>query len=179
MATSNITLDVIPQPWANGGQHASIPDAATGTNRASFTEGWGVITSTPIDDGGVPPNRLDFNGLGYLATAVAYFLQNGGFYTFNSEVSTKIGGYPKGAILWRLDGSGNPWCMVESLVNNNTTSNLADTSKWRPITLNPRGFAMSGTLTDANAAQVRNIQIVNQEPTTGVNGTIYCILKNQ
>lgn len=176
MANNNITLDIIPQPWANGGQHASIPNNATGTNRASFSEGFGVITSTPIDDGGVPPNRLDFNGLGYLATAVAYFLQNGGFYTFNSSVSSQIGGYPQGAILWYVD-SGVPKYMVRSLVANNTESDLTDTTKWEPITLNPYGFAMLGTLSDVSAAQVRNIQIVNSEPATGEDGTIYAIVE--
>ena len=178
MANSNITLDLIPQPWANGGQHATIPNGATGTNRASFTEGWGVITSTPVDDGGLPPNRLDFNGLGYLATAVAYFLQNGGFYTFNSSVSTQIGGYPLGAVLWYVN-NGVPQYMVVSLVANNTTSDLTDTTKWMPITMNPNGFAMIGTLSDVMSAQVRNIEIVNSEPATGVDGTIYAILKQQ
>lgn len=179
MATSNITLETIPQPWANGGQKATIPNGATGTNRASFTEGWNAITSTPIDDGGVPPNRLDFNALGYLATALQYFLQNGGFWVFNSNVSNAIGGYPKGALLWVVDSNGLPQYMVESLVNNNTTSDMTDRTKWRPVTINPYGFAMSGTLSDVNAAQIRNIQIVNSEPATGVDGTIYCILSQQ
>ena len=176
MASSNITLDIIPQPWANGGQHASIPNSSTGTNRASFQEGWGIITSTPVDDGGVPPNRLDFNGLGYLATAVAYFLQNGGFYTFDSTVSAQIGGYPQGAVLWYVNG-GVPQYMVVSLVANNTTSDLTDTTKWQPLTLNPNGFAMLGTLSDVTAAQVRNIEIVNSEPATGVDGTIYAVVE--
>ena len=177
MANSNITLDLIPQPWANGGQHANIPNNATGTNRASFTEGWGVITSTPVADGGIPPNRLDFNGLGYLATAVAYFLQNGGFYTFNASVAAQIGGYPKGAVLWYVD-SGVPQYMVVSLVGNNTESDLTDTTKWMPLTLNPNGFAMLGTLSNVTDAQVRNIEIVSSEPATGVDGTIYAIMES-
>lgn len=177
MASSNITLDLIPQPWANGGQHASIPNNATGTNRASFTEGWGVITSTPVADGGIPPNRLDFNGLGYLATAVAYFLQNGGFYTFNASVAAQIGGYPQGAVLWYVSG-GVPQYMVVSLVANNTESDLTDTTKWKPLTLNPYGFSMLGTLSDETVAQVRNIAIVNSEPATGEDGTIYAIVES-
>ena len=177
MASSNITLDLIPQPWANGGQHANIPNNSTGTNRASFTEGWGVITSTPVADGGVPPNRLDFNGLGYLATAVAYFLQNGGFYTFDASVSAQIGGYPQGAVLWYVD-NGVPQYMVVSLVANNTESDLTDTTKWMPLTLNPHGFAMLGTLSDETVAQVRNIAIVNSEPATGEDGTIYAIVES-
>ena len=173
---SFITLDVIPRLWASGGSTQSpIPENSTGTNRASFQDGWPSITSTPIADGGIPPNRLDFNGLGTLLTAYAYAFQQGQYVTFDSMVSTKIGGYPLNAILWYVDGNGVPQYLVRSLVANNTESDLTDTTKWEPQTLNPTGMAMLGTLSNQSAAQVRNIEIVNSEPASGVDGTIYAI----
>lgn len=176
MANSFVTLPLIPRIWASGGTtQEPIPETvAEGSNRASYQMGWSEVTSKPIDEGGIPPNRLDFNGLGTLLTTYLYALQNGQYVTFNSSVSTKIGGYPLGAILWYVD-NGTPKYMVQSLVANNTTSDLTDTTKWQPLTLNPMGMAMLGTLTNQNAAQVRNIEVVSSEPSTGVDGTIYAI----
>lgn len=170
-----ITLPLIPRPWASGGQTQDpIPENATGTNRASFQEGWPEITSTPISEGGIPPNRLDFNGLGTVVTAYAYAMQMGQYVTYNSTVANKIGGYPIGAVLWYIE-NGAPRYLVQSLVANNVTSDLRDTTKWQPLTISPMGMAMLGTLADQSAAQLRNIQIVEEEPTTGVDGTIYAI----
>lgn len=182
MAQNFLTLPIIPQPFANGGSHADFPNNATGTNRASFQEGWGEITSTPISDGGVPPNRLDFNGLGYIATAFAFALQQGKFWSFDVNVANAIGGYPKGAVLWVKDSAGMPLYMVQSLIANNTynfltTPSYIDGVKWQKISINPLGDSMVGTLDDVNVPQIRNIAIVGQEPETGVNGTIYAILK--
>lgn len=182
MAQNFLTLPIIPQPFANGGSHADFPNNATGTNRASFQEGWGEITSTPIGDGGLPPNRLDFNGLGYIATAFAFALQQGKFWSFDVNVANAIGGYPKGAVLWVKDSVGMPLYMVQSLIANNTynfltTPSYIDGVKWQKISINPLGDSMVGTLDDVKAPQIRNIAIVEQEPETGVDGTIYAILK--
>ena len=179
MAGSITTLPTIAQPFANGGQRADIPNSATGTNRASMQEGWNSITSTPIDEGGVPANRSDFNGLGYLATLPLFFLKQGGFMTYNSDQSSALGGYPKGAILWVVDGQSRPLYLVRSLVANNTVNpnTTVDGINWEKITVNPNGDQMLGTLSDVSAAQLRNIQIVTEEPTTGVNGVIYAIIE--
>lgn len=175
MAGSITELPKIQQPFANGGQRADIPNAATGTNRASLTEGWNSITSTPIDDGGVPPNRLDFNGLGYMATVLLYFMQQGGFITYDATISGYLGGYPKGAVLWVVD-NGVPQYAVRSTIANNTNNPASNMTGWEKLTINPAGDAMTGTLSNVNAAQVRNIELVTEEPTTGTDGTIYAII---
>lgn len=175
MASSFVSLPVIPRIWASGGQTQNpIPENATGTNRASFQEGWSSVTSTPIDDGGVPPNRLDFNGLGTLFTSYAYAMQEGWVPTYDSTVSSKIGGYPKGAILWIMS-NGVPQYAVRSTVANNTNNPSSNMTGWEIATINPKGAQMTGTLSNQNSAQIRNIEIVSSEPATGTNGTIYCI----
>lgn len=175
-------LPVLTQPWANGGERAEIPNASTGTNRASLQEGWGNITSTPIKDGGVPPNRLDFNGLGYYATIFSYAMQSGKFWTFDNAVVNAIGGYPKGAVLWKVDSNGLPEYLVVSLLENNTnnfqqTPSFIDGVKWKKLSLNPYGDAMKGTLSDKKAIQLRNIAIVDTEPDSGEEGVIYAIVE--
>lgn len=181
MATTFIKPTLIPQAFAQGGQHADLPNAATGTNRASFLEGFPQITSTPIADGGIPPNRLDFNALGYIPMIHAFFRQNGGVFTFDTAVSNAIGGYPKGAVLWVLKNNV-PQYAVRSLVENNTNNfvndpSLIDGVNWQKLTINPAGDSMTGTMTNVNDAQIRNIEIVNTEPETGVDGTVYGIIE--
>lgn len=172
-----LSLPLIPRVWASGGSTQNpIPETATGTNRASFQEGWPVLTATPVADGGIPPNRLDFNGLGTMLTAYAYAMQQGQYITYSSTVANKIGGYPLGAVLWYIK-DGAPQYLVQSIVANNTNSDLTDTTAWQPLTLNPYGAAMQGTLADQTAAQVRNIAVVETEPDTGVDGTIYAIIE--
>lgn len=176
MASSFTVLPKIQQPFANAGQRADIPNSATGTNRASLQEGWNSITSTPIDEGGVPANRLDFNGLGYLATVLLYFLQQGGFIQYDSTMSGYLGGYPKGAVLWVVN-NGIPQYAVRSTINNNTNNPASNMTGWEKLTINPAGDAMAGTLSNVNNAQLRNIEFVTEEPTTGTNGTIYAIIE--
>lgn len=119
MSSSNIQPDALSMPFANNGDKSTIPSSATGTNKASLTEGFPQITSESIADGGIPPSREDFNALGNISTSHNYFMQNGGGYTFVPAVSTAIGGYPKGALLWYYPSSGNPQLLV-STKNNNT-----------------------------------------------------------
>ena len=183
MATGFTKPTVIPQAWATGGQHAQIPNSATGTNRASFQEGFPAITSTPIDEGGIPPSRLDMNALGYIAMIHAFFHQNGGCFTFDSNVANAIGGYPQGALLWVLDSNGVPQYAVKSMKNGNNDNFVSNPSfingtSWQKLTLNAAGDAMVGTLSDESASQIRNIAIVTEEPGTGVDGTIYAIIES-
>lgn len=176
MASSISELPKIKQAFANGGNRREIPDSATGTNRASMQEGWNDITSTPIDDGGVPPNRLDFNQLGYLATIGLLFLQQGGFVTYDATVSSNLGGYPKGAVLWIVD-NGVPQYAVRSTIANNTNNPASDMTGWEKCSINPAGDSMMGNLSNLNTAQIRNIELVTAEPATGVDGVIYALIQ--
>lgn len=175
MASSFQSVPKLQQPFANGGNRRDIPNGATGTNAASLSEGWNSITSTPVEQDGVPPNRLDFNQLGYIATAFLCFMQQGGFMQYDSTISGYLGGYPKGAILWIVN-NGIPQYAVRSKINNNTNNPASNMTGWEKLTINPSGDAMTGTLSNVNNAQLRNIQLVTTEPTTGTNGTIYAII---
>lgn len=138
------STDII-QPTAIGTAIAlngdkTIPNqTASGTDTSSINAGFLPITSEPLDDGGVAPERTDFNGMFYLSTDQRVFLQNGGLITYSETVATKIGGYPQGAILGYLDANGN-LCYVKSLIDNNqynfisTPANI-DGIKWEYITL--------------------------------------------
>lgn len=125
MASSNPTPPPISIPFAQNGERSNLPNnpVASGGD-ASMSGGFPPITSRPISEGGIPPKREDFNAMGYLATMPLYFLQNGGYYTFNPAVSTAIGGYPQGAILCKVDAAGVHF--YQSAKNNNTSNFLTD-----------------------------------------------------
>ena len=91
----------------------------------------------PKKQGGVPPEGKDFNGLGNLLSQFYFYVQNGGVYTFEQEVSDKIGGYPQNAILWYFPTNEDPY-KVESLIPNNTKNfvtnpEFIDDKNWRRL----------------------------------------------
>lgn len=125
MATTITKPAVISVPFCNSGDKNIIPATATGTNKASLAEGFPQITSLPLDNGGIPPERKDFNGLGNLLSQFYYAFQNGWWPSFDSDVSTAIGGYAAGAVLWYETGR----FFVMSLKNNNTDNFVSDPTK--------------------------------------------------
>lgn len=113
---------ILLKPFAESGDKNSIPVENTDAQNpqlADLTNGFPSITSDDPDDGGLPPERKDFNGLGYLTTTYDYFYQAGGTFTFNPTVSSAIGGYPLGARLWYTDSNGAT-SVLRSTIGNNT-----------------------------------------------------------
>lgn len=77
----------IPMPFAQNGNKNTIPtNGAEGKADASFESGFPQITETPLYLGGLPPQRKDFNGILYLLSQFAYFLQSGGIFTYSDKV---------------------------------------------------------------------------------------------
>ncbi|MBQ3311686.1 hypothetical protein IJG72_06375 [bacterium] len=111
---------------AEQGIKNTIPQNSTGTYLASVAEGFPEITQTPVANGGVPPAGGDLNGMLNLLSQFYFYTQNGGVYTFDSNVSNAIGGYPKNAILWYI-GNGVK-IQVVSNIDNNTNDFTQDAS---------------------------------------------------
>ena len=110
------------KPFAESGNKNSLPVTNTDASNpqlADLTNGFPPITSEDPEDTGLPPEREDFNGLGDLTTTHDYFYQAGGTFTFNSTISTAIGGYPLNARLWYTDGNGGT-VVLRSTKGNNT-----------------------------------------------------------
>lgn len=127
---------ILPATIANTGLKNTIPDNPTGTYLASINGGFPEITMTPKDDGGVPPDGKDLNGFLNVLSGFYFYTQIGGKYTFNSDVSSAIGGYPQGAILYYKNG--DILTQVESLIENNTynfvtTPSYIDGVHWREV----------------------------------------------
>lgn len=138
MATTLPRLQPLAMPFANNGDKNTIPDSASDTpGKASLSEGFPPITQTPIEDGGIPPSRADFNGILNLATRLQYFLQQGGYFTFDTTVATLLGGYPENAVLYNLQSDGSIHLLKSAKTNNTdnfiTTPSVIGTS-WIDVT---------------------------------------------
>lgn len=117
------------KPFAESGDKNTLPDVNTDLSNpqnADLTNGFPQITSMSPSDGGLPPQRKDFNGLGYLTTTYDFFYQAGGTFTFDPTISTAIGGYPLGARLWYTNSNGVTMILRSTVANNTDNFNDGD-----------------------------------------------------
>lgn len=109
---------------------STIPKSSS-DNSVSFDMGY----TSSYDNAGQNPKpieRTKMNWLFRLLSQGSFFGQTGIRYTFNSAVSTEIGGYPLGAVLALDDGTSIR--NVVSLVDNNTydfVTNGVDNQHWK------------------------------------------------
>lgn len=101
----------LPRPFADSGNKTIIPDTNAGSGRASFVNGWPTETQLPLNQGGVPPNRLDFNGINYLTTALLFWQQSGGQAIYNTTLNYTT---PMMAYYASGDIVGLWWCLREN-----------------------------------------------------------------
>lgn len=152
------------KPFADSGDKNTIPETNTDTSNpqlADLTNGFPRITSESPDDGGLPPERKDFNALGYLTTLYDYFYQVGGTFTWNDTIANAIGGYPLGARLWYTDTNG------VTLILRSTKGNNLDN-----FTQNQ---SYIGTSWVKDTVTTDTFQVVDSLPQNPVNDVFYFV----
>ena len=181
---------ILYQPFAATGNKNTILNSPSTDDpqRANLQTGFPPITQIPIANGGIPPERKDFNGLGYLLSSFYFFTQCGGVYTFNRNVSNAIGGYPLGAVLYYTDSNGTTY-KVRSLLENNTfdfvtTPSYIDDEHWEyvsstPITQDTSASSASNVFSTAAAQSLLNTVVhkTGNETISGVKTFINHIEK--
>lgn len=85
-----------PQKWsATLGASAdvnSLPATTpAGSGRASTSGLFPQITQKPLDEGGIAPERADFNALFKMLGDQSYFLQQGGVYSYSASYAYRAG----------------------------------------------------------------------------------------
>lgn len=105
MATQPLLMSV---PFANAGAKNTIPQNTTTLGKASLVNGFPTETSMPIDDGGVPPQRADFNGMLYWLSTFAMFQQSGGKFSYDASINYDVPSiiYHNGDLWWCLQSNG-------------------------------------------------------------------------
>ena len=144
----------ISVPFAESGQKQPIPVASQvgiEDGRASYTTGFPELTRTPLAAGGVPPFGTDMNGILFALSAIQQWQSAGGGFVFDSTFAAAIGGYPKGSILVRSDGSG----LWKSTTESNVNDPDAGGAGWQPVDSGITSIAVASsnvTLTPQQAA---------------------------
>ena len=160
---------VLAGAFAYNGERNEIAEDATGNYLASLEQGFPPITMQPKSSGGTPPDGKDLNGLGYLLSQFYFFVQNGGSYTFNTDVSAKIGGYPKGSRLWYTSETGDVM-LLESAVDDNSFNFNADPSvigtQWKEVI--PTKSYIDAAIAAATAGKFMQLTGNANETATGI-----------
>lgn len=149
-------------PFANSGEKQTIPVASQigiSSGRASFTDGFPPLTRTPLTAGGIPPYGTDFNGILNAITSSIRWSNAGGVYSFDSDFSSSVGGYPKGSLLSNSINSGY-WFNTTDANTANPENTNASLTGWVPAftygTTDVTGLAAANvTLTALQAANER------------------------
>lgn len=153
-------------PFATSGSKRAIPVASQigiTAGAASYTDGFPPLTFLAPASGGVPPSGQDFNGVLNAITAVQQWQSAGGLFAYDSAFSTAVSGYPKNAVLQKLDGTGT-W---RSLVDSNTANPDTGGANWEDSNLrvgapvgSMRNAAMGVTAASASATFVADEIVV-------------------
>lgn len=124
---TNPTL--VTTPFAENGDKNIIPESV-GANpqNATMQAGFPPITQQKISEGGIPPERNDFNGILNLYGQHIVHLNKGLPYEFDQSFANAIGGYPLNARLMLSNGD-----IVRSTVANNVNNPNSDMTGWVKI----------------------------------------------
>ena len=121
-----------PKRWTHElGNNADVQelpdDTGATTGLASLQRLFQMITQTPIEAGGIAPDRVDFNSLFKLLGDNVYFSQQGGVWLYNAQVD-----YAVGRIVLHTDGN-----FYQSLKANGPSSAVkapgSDESTWTKL----------------------------------------------
>lgn len=90
---SNYPKYLMHSPIGSQGDFVIPPKTATeaGLGRLSQQNGWGVENSQPVEQGGIPPFRTDFNGALYLLSQLVFWYQQGGIMNYSATIDYEVG----------------------------------------------------------------------------------------
>lgn len=123
-----------PTPLSNelawNGDKNPIPDTNDGSKGLFSVEyGFPYVTQQPLAQGGIPPQRNDFNGVLNLLSKFIRYFQNGGVFAYNASMDYSVG---------MLVRSGDRLYVCKAENGANTTAGVQGVSNsnyWNEITL--------------------------------------------
>lgn len=100
--------NLFTRPFAANGTRQIIPDASGTAGRASLDQGFPTETQLPLSQGGIAPNRMDFNGILHMLSSFAFWQQSGGQWTYNDALNYKTPNivYHGSRLYWCLAANG-------------------------------------------------------------------------
>lgn len=132
----------------NGPREAITATTPSGSNQASYDQGFPPITMTLKSAGGLPPKGQDMNQILFELSNIGRYLSAGGGYVYDSAFSTAVGGYPVSAIIPNSTGTGYWLNTIED--NKANPENLtAALTGWVPV-----GSYGTSTITALSSASI-------------------------
>ena len=153
-----IQPSIMKMAWAKNGAKVIIPETTTTLGRASLSQGFPTETSLPLEDGGIPPRREDFNGALNMLSLFAMFSQAGGMFSWSSEVD-----YDPPCIIYH--NSNLWWCVQANGLSTNIVEPGTNRAYWIPF----KEFVSSPL--DAYPVGAYYISSVSTSPATLFGGT--------
>ena len=146
---------------SNGPREAITATTPSGSNQASYDQGFPPITMTLKSAGGLPPKGQDMNQILFEQSSFSRFFSAGGGYPFDATFAAAISGYPKGAIVPFSDFTGS-WLNLSDDNSINPENPTASLTGWIPAerygVTSITGLAASGvTVGTKDAARDRII----------------------
>lgn len=124
---SNYPLYKITYTFAQNG-NKKIPPAtasAAGTGRFSQAKGFDQINSKPLNQGGIPPYREDFNGAFYLLSSFLRWYQQGGIMKYDATLDYELDN--------EIYYNGSKYRCIQANGASTTVKAPTDTSYWEVI----------------------------------------------
>ena len=154
-----------PSQWntslvVNGDTNVIPQSTPAGSGALSFDDGFPQITQIPLGAGGIAPDRKDFNAVMKLLGDAVFFMQNGGFWSYNPLFDYAVGRvvlYTDGNIYKCIQANGaldpkdptnsNYWSKI-SLLSDFTEFGF-NTGDFKPLTSNtiPSGWLLGNGAT--------------------------------
>lgn len=153
-----IQPSIMKMAWAKNGAKVTIPETTTTLGKASLSQGFPTETSLPLEDGGIPPRREDFNGALNMLSLFAMFSQAGGMFSWSSEVD-----YDPPCIIYH--NSNLWWCVQANGISTNIVEPSTNRAYWIPF----KEFVSSPL--DAYPVGAYYISSVSTSPTVLFGGT--------
>ena len=143
---------ILASSFAVNGDKNTIPTTNSGTEGlASLSLGFPPITQQPVSQGGIPPQRADFNGIFNLITNFLMFIQNGSIFAYSSSLD-----YQPPAIVYGNNALYR--CIATNGANTSAgVQPLSNTSYWQPL-IPVGGITVSGntiTVTNETGTQIK------------------------
>lgn len=143
---------ILASSFAVNGDKNTIPTTNSGTEGlASLSLGFPPITQQPVSQGGIPPQRADFNGIFNLITNFLMFIQNGSIFAYSSSLD-----YQPPAIVYGNNALYR--CIATNGANTSAgVQPLSNTSYWQPL-IPVGGITVSGntiTVTNETGTQIQ------------------------
>lgn len=151
--------NLLATPFANDGNFQIIPDADAGSGRASLSLGFPTETQRPLVQGGIAPNRLDFNGILHMLSAAMFWQQSGGQWTYLNTLN-----YATPCIVYHQNELW--WCVKENGPDSTVVTPGTNETYW----MNFLNFVAGGKSTIGNPVGT----IIAYYGTTAPDGYLAC-----